>query len=269
MSVADNIDPMTSLWHWLAYDVRRFRIAAGLSQPKLGHILGIVRQTVCNIEAAERKLTDKQAHILDELWDTGGHFHRLLTYARRGHDPKWLQTYYSYEARAKVIKYFGGLFIPGLLQTPEYARALLEAGRWPNIDAAVETRMRRQEILQKPNPPELWVLLDWSAVERPVGGPQVMRAQLARLLELAEQPQVSLRVVPKTAGAHMGLDGAFRVITVKEGDVGYAEAPHGGRLILDVDEVRTFVARFDRIGAQALPEAASRTMIADVMETMK
>jgi transcriptional regulator with XRE-family HTH domain len=269
VGVADNIDPMTSLWHWLAYDVRRFRIAAGLSQPKLGRILGIARQTVCNIEAAERRLTDKQARILDDLWETGGHFRRLLTYARRGHDPKWLQAYYSYEDRSKMIKLFGGMLIPGLLQTPEYAKALFLAGRWPNVDAAVEARMRRQEILRKPNPPELWILLDWSALERPVGGVEVMRVQLSKLLELAVQPYVSLRVVPKSAGAHVGLDGAFRVTTVKEGDVGYAEAPHGGRLILDSDEVRSFVARFDRIGAQALPEVASRNVIADVMESMK
>jgi DNA-binding XRE family transcriptional regulator len=269
MSVADNIDPMTSLWHWLAYDVRRFRIAAGLSQPKLGQILGIVRQTVCNIEAAERKLTDKQAHILDELWDTGGHFYRLLTYARRGHDPKWLQTYYTYEVRAKVIKTFGALLVPGLLQTPDYARALLKEARNPDVNTAVEARMKRQEILNRPSPPDLWVLLWEGMLDCPVGGKEAMRAQLAQILELADLPHISVRVVPKSAGAHLGLDGAFRIITVKEGDVAYVEAVHGGRLILDTDEVRAFATRFDRIGVKALPEDASRTMIADLMETMK
>lgn len=107
------------------------------------------------------------------------------------------------------------------------------------------------------------------ALDCPVGGPDVMRAQLAHLLDLSNQPNVSVRVVPRSAGAHVGLDGAFKVMTVDEGDVAYTEAHGGGRLVLSAQEVRSFSVRYDRVGVKALPEEASRNLIREIMEDMK
>jgi hypothetical protein len=129
--------------------------------------------------------------------------------------------------------------------------------------------MARQELLSKPNPPDLWVLLSESVLDWPVGGTEVMRAQLARLLEFSELPHVTLRVVPKSAGAYEGLDGPFKVITVEEGELAFVDAPNGGRLVMDAAEVRGLRLRFDRIGAVAQPVDSSRSLIKQVMETMK
>jgi hypothetical protein len=137
-----------------------------------------------------------------------------------------------------------------------------------DIEAKLAARMARQEILTRDDAPEIQMLLYQAALLCQVGGAEVMKDQLARLLELAELPHVTLRVVPFAAGAQMGLDGSFQVFTVREGDVAYAEANGGGRLILDAEEVRSYAIRFDRIGAEALSRAASRSLITDVMESL-
>jgi hypothetical protein len=113
------------------------------------------------------------------------------------------------------------------------------------------------------------VLLSESVLDWPVGGTEVMRSQLARLLELSELPHVTLRVVPRSAGAYEGLDGPFKVITVEEGEIAFVEAPNGGRLVMDAAEVRGLRLRFDRIGAIALPIDSSRSLVKQIMESMK
>lgn len=95
-----------------------------------------------------------------------------------------------------------------------------------------------------------------------------MREQNAHLLEASELPNVTLRVVPKSAGAHQGLDGSFRVIRLPERDVAFVEAPGGGRLILGTAEVQAYGVRFDRIAAEALTPGASRDLIKRIMEDM-
>jgi transcriptional regulator with XRE-family HTH domain len=267
--VRQSPDPMSSVWAWLAYDLRFYRERAGLSGTEMGKILGCVRSTVSRLESGELKPDEKQTQVIDDYFGTGGHFLRLLTYAKLGHDPDWFKQFTEYEARASMIQTYDGQLVPGLLQTPEYARALLIAGRDPNVDRSLEARMARQEILLKPNPPELWVLVAETVLAPVVGSAEVMRAQLARFLEISEQPNVILRVVPNSAGANAGLDGPFKVIMVAERDLAFVEAPGGGRLILGSSEVRAFRLRYDRIGADALSRDASRSLIAQLMETMK
>jgi hypothetical protein len=207
------------------------------------------------------RLDDDQAKALDKLWDLNGHFRRLLRYARAGHDPDWFKQHVTYEARATVLKTYESMIVPGLLQTEAYARAWLVAGQAvKNIDAAVEIRMARQNILNKEEPPLLWVLLDECVLDRPMGGRKVMKEQLTRLLELSELPHLTIRVVPRAAGGHLGLEGPFIITTVTEGDVAYLEACGGGRLSTDKAEVRRFGVRFDRIGALALPMDQGRVV---------
>ncbi|GAA2106677.1 DUF5753 domain-containing protein [Actinomadura alba] len=119
------------------------------------------------------------------------------------------------------------------------------------------------------DPPQLFVLLFEGLLEIPVGGPEVMRAQLKRLLEASESPNIVIRVVPKAAGAHPGLDGAFMVLSVDTGDVGYVEAPGGGRLVPSAPEMRSFLLRYERIGQEALPVNLSRDLIRRAVEAMR
>jgi transcriptional regulator with XRE-family HTH domain len=262
-------DPMSSMWAWLAYELRFYRIMHKMSGTRFGQIINVTRSTVSRLESGELKIDEKQAMALDTALNTGGHFLRLLTYAKQGHDPNWFREHVGYETRARVIKIFELALMPGLLQTPDYARACFEAAGVEDPAGHAEERVSRQSALDRSPRPLLWVLLAQSALDCPVGGPSVMRAQLARLLELGELPNISIRVVPRSAGAHVGLDGAFKIMTVEEGDVAYTEAHGGGRLVLSVQEVRSFIVRYDRIGVKALHEEASRDLIREIMEDMR
>lgn len=260
-------DPDESLWSWLAHDLRFYRTKHGLSLAQLGRIIGRTRGSVSACEHGRRRITDREAVILDELWETGGHFARLLRFARLGHDPDWDKEHLETEARSTVIRTYESSWVPGLLQTADYARATFKAAGL-DPDPLVERRLARHELIDRESPPVLWVVLDHAVLLREVGGGSVMREQLAHLLHVAEQPNVSLRVVPLNAGAHMGQDGSFKLMKTSAGDVAYVEAPAGGRLIMDSDEVVSLQLRYDRIGALALPEPMSRSLIRECMEAM-
>jgi DNA-binding XRE family transcriptional regulator len=255
----------------MAVDLYFHRTKHGLSCAQLGRVLGCNRQSVSNMEAARPgwRLDDDQAKKLDELWDLNGHFGRLLRYARARHDADWFAQHVAYEKRATVMRIYEALIVPGLLQTEAYARALLTAGQVvKDVDVAVEARMKRQEILAGKDPPLLWALLNQNILDQPVGSPEVMKAQLARLVEASRLPNIVIRVVPRSLGAHVGLDGSFTITTVEEGDVAYMEAVGGGRLSLDRAEIRRYGVRYDRIGADALSRDSSRSLMEQVMESM-
>jgi Helix-turn-helix. len=261
-------DPMMSLWAWLAHDLRFYRVRHKLSGEQFGRVIGVVRSTVSRMESGELKIDEEQAVKLDERFGMGGHFLRLLTFAKLGHDPDWFKDHVSYEARASMLKIYELSLIPGIFQTEAYARALMEDAGIEDLDEQLAARLSRQEILNRSPRPLIWVLLAESVLDWPVGGPEVMRAQLARLLELSDLNNLKIRVVPRTAGATIGLDGGFKVLSVQEGDVAYTEAHGGGRLILGTREVRRFGIRYDRIGVKALPEDSSRHKIKQVMEAI-
>ncbi|MBC6459722.1 DUF5753 domain-containing protein [Actinomadura sp. HBU206391] len=270
MAARESLDPDSSMWHWIAVDLHFWRNRSGLSCAGLGEILDISRGAVSNLEAARPgfRLSERQAKILDAEWGLNGHFERLLRYAKSGHDPDWFKTFTQYEARAIYIKVYEALVIPGLLQTPAYARALLMAGGVEDLEASVDRRMSRQEVLTRPRPAELWALVKQTMLEEPVGGPDVMRAQLEHLIEMSRRPNVFLRVVPKSVGAHLGLDGSFSVMTVASGNAAYMEAVGGGRLSTDSAEIHRFTVRFERIGVDALSRDSSRSLMAELMETI-
>jgi hypothetical protein len=168
------------------------------------------------------------------------------------------------------VRIFEPLIVPGLLQTADYARVAITTEGSADVERAVATRMARQKILKRNPPPRLSVLLDECVIDRPVGGPEIMRAQLERLVEISFMPNVTVRIAPRSGGYHLGLAGAFKIMTcTPEGDVAYTEASEGGRVVLDSADVRRFVVRFEEIGADALGRVASRDRIQRVLETMK
>ena len=124
-----------------------------------------------------------------------------MVHALREPDGQWSKEHRDIEATASTIRISEAVVIPGLLQTPEYTHALALAGGATEeaAQAAVEERMSRQTILTRKNPPLLWVIIAETVLEWPVGGPEVMREQLAHLLELADKPNVGIRVVPRSA----------------------------------------------------------------------
>jgi hypothetical protein len=164
---------------------------------------------------------------------------------------------------AEVIRIYQGQVIPGPLQTEDYARALLLASsEVKDLDETLKARMERQAaILDRPEPPYVWALLDEDVLDDCIGGVEVMRAQLRYLLELMRRPNISIRIIPRSTGAHIGKDGPFRIIAVDSRDIAYAGAARGGRLIEMCGEVEQFKLDFDRIGQKAASEDASRILI--------
>lgn len=269
MGAAEYVDPNASLWDWLTYDLRFYRTQRDQTLDQVAARINRSKGWVSNVEAGRRRITDVEAKTLDDLWGTGGHFVRLLRYARAGHDPDWFKQHVEYEARASILKVYELSVVPGLLQTEAYARALFTAARSKDVDAQVAARVARRETLYRGDAPQAWILLDETVIVRPVGGVEVMREQLSALLEAAELTHVTLRVVPFDAGAHVGLDGGFKVIRADGVDMAYSEATGGGRLVVGAEEIRSYTTRFDQIGAEALSRSATKSRLRQAMEAMK
>jgi Domain of unknown function (DUF5753) len=158
--------------------------------------------------------------------------------------------------------------IPGLLQTEAYARALITAwqpGDGPEaVQQQVTARMERQQLLDREDPPLLWMIISEAALRNPVGGPAVLREQLTRLLDrVAEHPKIIVQVVPLDAGAHPGLEGPLVLVARRgEPDVAYLEVQGRGQLVEASEEVARYGLLYDLLRAVALPPDASREMIA-------
>ena len=263
-------DPRSSMWAWIAHDLRLYRQRRGLSGDAVARLLNISRSSFSRLENDETRLTEAQAGVIDRAWETGGHFSHLVWYAGKGHDPSWFQQHVDIESRARVIKIWELALVPGLLQTEEYARENLLAGGNPDVEALLEARLARQTILQRADPPILWVLLWEPLLTGPTGDRRIMREQLAALLSIAELPHASIRIVPTAAGPHRGQDGSFKIMTTASPshDVAFVEAPGGGRLVPTSAETLEYAIRWDAIGQEALPAGASRDLIARYMEDM-
>lgn len=267
--VVPSPEPKTSMWALMAYYLRFLRMRRDETGAMVGRILGCDKSKVSRLETGELRLDATDCAKLDAAWETGGLFGYLLHFAQLGHDPNWQQQYTTQESLALIISIYDGQLVPLLLQTEDYMRALLTVGRaGEGMEAVVHTRLRRQAVLTRPNPPEVSAVLDEAVLRRPIGGTAVMRAQLGRLLELAELPSVTIRIVEERVGAYEGVDGPFKVITTATGDVAFVEAPLGGRLITDSAEVLTFRVRYDRMGHIALSRDDSKALIRQVMEAM-
>ncbi|MEU5883206.1 helix-turn-helix transcriptional regulator [Spirillospora sp. NPDC047279] len=259
-------DPRTSMWHWISCQLRFLRKQNGWSGHALAELLHCARSSVSRLENGEAKLAPDQAEKIDEAWRTGGLFGVMVHYAMFASDPDWFKAHLELEARSSALWIYESNVVPGLLQTPEYARALFEAFGVRDLDGQVNKRMQRQERLHTTNAPMLWIVIGQAALEWWIGGPEVMREQLAKLLQVGTLPNVSVRVVPKTSGAHPGLAGAFEIMRIGRNDLVYTEALGGGRLVQTSAEVADFRHWYERIGAVALPENATRRLIERTME---
>jgi transcriptional regulator with XRE-family HTH domain len=183
--------------------------------------------------------------------------------------PQDFHAFLNWEVALVASRQFETLLVPGLLQTAEYARALI-TGINPglaedDVERRVAARITRQQILTRATPPHLHVILDAGLFERPVGAPLVMRNQLRRLAEATDAPHITIQVLPKSVGASPALMGPFSILTLPDPipDVGYAEGPGRAVYIEDHDDVRAFTLRFGILTEQALTRADSVALIND------
>ncbi|WP_405917011.1 helix-turn-helix domain-containing protein [Streptomyces sp. NBC_00728] len=181
--------------------------------------------------------------------------------------PESMNLLLTLEDEAVRESHFSCVYVPGLLQTRAYSTALQKANEVPlepaEIERLVDIRMRRQEILARPKPLQLWAILDESVIRRVVGSPQAMREQLDRLLEASESPHITLQVLPFSKGAHAAALGSFVIIGGAEPalDVAYVDF-HTGSLFLEKDEeLERYRLAFEYLRAQALDMEASSAMI--------
>jgi transcriptional regulator with XRE-family HTH domain len=187
----------------------------------------------------------------------------------RKHLPEDFHRVLDWETVLVARRQFETLLVPGLLQTAEYARALI-GGVNPSltedeVERRAMARMARQQILSRSTPPRLHVILDAGVLERPVGTPQIIRKQLRHLSETAESSHVTIQVLPKSVGASPALEGPFSLLTLPEPipDLGYTEGPSRAVYIEDRDEVRAYTLRFGILTEQALPQAESVQLITE------
>ncbi|KNE79733.1 MULTISPECIES: helix-turn-helix domain-containing protein [Streptomyces] len=253
--------------------LKDLRTAAGKSYGDAAKVLGVSELTIRRMEKGEvglkipyvRNLLTEygvsgQQEIDDflalvEAANRPGWWHRY-----RDALPPWFKTYVALEEEAGVIRAYEPNFIPGLLQTEEYARTVLRAGLGRGAEEEAERRvafrMERQKLLARPDAPRLWVIMDETVLRRPIAPPEVMRAQIEHLVEVSEAPNIALQLMPFALGLHPAMYGPFHIFRFPQPelqDIVYLENLIGAVYLDEYDDVSAFTEVMDRMGAQALP----------------
>jgi transcriptional regulator with XRE-family HTH domain len=189
--------------------------------------------------------------------------------------PHWFEPYISLEAAASVIRNYEVQFVPGLLQTEGYAREVIRLG-YPSITGQelsrrVELRMGRQRLLSRPSPPRLWAALDEAVLRRPIGGPGVMRDQVAHLIEMAENPAVTVQIVPFSVGGHSAAGGPFAILRFAEpelSDVVYLEQLTSALYLEKPAEADRYLEVMERLCVQAETAADSVKLLQQIRDDL-
>jgi transcriptional regulator with XRE-family HTH domain len=265
----------------LAAELRRLRAAVGLTREEVTEHTGINEATLYRLEVAKARPQARTLTALLELYGVTDEGRRaeLLALARQSGEQSWLQsfpsdlpeaytTYISFEGEAQSLLNYECLFVPGLLQTEDYARAALQRGMpaatKEEIGRLIEARMSRQAVLARESPLRLWAIVDEAALHRPVGGEKVMKAQLERLAESADLPQVTLQALPYGVGGHPGMPGSFVILQFADAgasDVVYIETQAGDLFLESDTDLSRFGAIFEYLRALALPPDESVALI--------
>jgi len=258
--------------------LQELREVAGLKREEAAQVLRVAPATVRRMEMADVTLKIPYVQVLLETYgvaeDEAAAFVALTEEAnqpgwwQRFHDvlPEWFSMYVSLEGAAGIIRSYEPHFVPGLLQTEAYARAVLEAGTIGQtgpgtIDRHVSLRMARQGLLERPDPPRLWVIMDETALRRPVSiHGEVMRDQLDRLLQLVERDRITLQVAEFEQGPHPGTYAPFSLFRFPEPelpDMVFTEYLTGALYLDSRKEVATHLEVLDHMSARAA--SAERT----------
>ncbi|TQK51787.1 helix-turn-helix protein [Streptomyces sp. SLBN-118] len=262
-----DLDPSASPLDYYGSELRRLREDAGLKQGELGVSVFCTASLVGQIETARKVPTRDFSERVDAALGTGGVFSRLVGLVLRSQLPSWFQAYAEMEAKAAYISTFQAQLVYGLLQTSDYARAVLGVRTEGNLDARVAARMERQRILERENPPLSWVVLSEAVLHQEVGGRDVMRNQLTHLLGLRGREWVQVQILPFEAGAHAGQMGSFNLLRFEDDpDLVYTEDFVRGHMTANPQALREGSLRYDHLQAAALSVEDSAALIARVME---
>jgi len=218
------------------------------------------RPTVEEIEKVPEMVTACGGALL-MLWDQ---FEEGMTYKVF---PDWVEDWIeTVEPLAATLRWYEPLVAPALLQTEDYMRAIISTRfgiTSEEVEERVQSRLKRQQILARENPPALWVILDYGVLVRPIGGHHVMAEQISRLVEAAKQPNIRIQIIPAETGAHEGLAGAFVIADFDDDkpSVGYQEGAVRGLPLKDRQDVATLELTWTTLRSETLPRGASTALL--------
>ncbi|PZG17542.1 transcriptional regulator [Spongiactinospora gelatinilytica] len=266
----------------LAAEFRRLREARGLTIDQVAAEIDWHATKLSRVETGKQSLRLSDVRALLEVLQVAAELRDpLLALAREARQrgwwqalgeavPDWFEVYVGLESEASGLQISEAEFVPGLLQTAEYARAVHQAAQLRASDAEIErqvaVRMARQELLTGEGSPQLSMIVNEAAIRRVVGGAKVMRAQLAHLMELAHLRNLTLQVLPFSIGAHPAMVSGFHILTFEpeDADVVYIEYPTGSIYLERPTEVERYTLIFERLRVEALPTEATRDLIEQV-----
>ena len=269
--------------------LQELREAAGLKREEAAQVLRVAPATVRRMEMAEVALKIPYVQVLLETYGVPEEqvevFVQLAEEAnkpgwwQRFHDvlPEWFSLYVSLEGAAGIIRSYEPHFVPGLLQTEDYARAVMEAGTIgqagsESVERHVSLRMARQELLERPNAPHLWVIMDETVLLRPVSRrPEVLRDQLDRLLEYAERDRVTLQLAEFAAGPHPGTYAPFTLFRFAEPelpDMVFTEYLTGALYLDSRREVAAHLEVLDHMTARAASAQRTEKRLREFRESL-
>ncbi|WP_405797794.1 helix-turn-helix domain-containing protein [Streptomyces sp. NBC_01506] len=265
------LDPSSSPRALLGAELRHARERAGMTQEALGAPLFVSGAFIGQLEGGTRRMQREYAVKLDEILDTAGFFERNCNAATKSKYPDHFADAAEAEAIATAIKEYAPLLIPGLLQTEAYARAVFRAYQ-PTapeevIDQLVEARLERARLLSDPTTPLFWGILDEATLRRQVGGPAVMAEALRQVAALARRYRIIVQVLPFSAGAHMALEGALKLMSFSDAPpLAYLQSMGSGQLLDDPASVARYELTYDLLGADALSPRKSLALIEQLAE---
>jgi hypothetical protein len=268
----------TVLRIFLGGQLRKLREAAGITPDRAGYEIRASRSKISRVEHG--RVSFKERDVADLLTLYGvtdeGERRRMLNLAQHANSqgwwsryddvmPDWFETYVGLEQATSLIRTYELQFVPGLFQTEDYARAVTVLGHRSaaadEIERRVSLRLQRQQILTRPDAtPRVWAVIDESALRRPLGGREVMRAQLTRLIELGELPQVTLQVMPFDQGGHSAAGGSFSILRFAEPelpDIVYIEQLTGALYLDRLEEADHYREVMNSLSAEAETPAES------------
>ncbi|MET9907362.1 helix-turn-helix transcriptional regulator [Streptomyces sp. NPDC006476] len=267
MTHINTLDPGASPLDFYGFELRRYREAAGLTQRQLGDILNYTGSLIGQIETARKLPTLEFSERAEAALGTGGALSRLVELVMRSQLPAWFRQVAELEVRAVEICTFHTHLIHGLLQTRAYAQAVLGALDRTDLDDRTAVRLARQRIFEKEELPLFWAVISEAALCQEIGGPEVMRGQLAHLLSFENDPRINIQILPFSAGAHGGLQGSFDLFRFSsDPTIVYTEGYGSGHPTANPDTVKDCSLRYDHLRAAALSLKDSADLIRRVME---
>jgi transcriptional regulator with XRE-family HTH domain len=265
----------------LGAQLRRLREARGITRDAAGYEIRSSESKISRMELGRVGFKERDVADLLTLYGVTDDKERdaLLTLAREANTPgwwhrysdilpPWFQSYLGLEAAASLIRTYEVQFVPGLLQTRDYARAVILLGHGSasnrEIDRRVDLRLARQELLARSDAPQLWAVVDEAALRRPIGGLDVMRDQINALIEATKAPTVRLQVIPFNAGGHAAAGGSFSILRFPDQDlpdVVYVEQLTSALYLDKREDVDQYAAALERLCVEAEPP----TRTADIL----